>query len=330
MANFLPGWFDCESGKLGFAARTCITSSTVIAVYSFPPSRLLGHELTGDVVESNATGGSSLVGKRVTVNPARACGGCGYCKSGRGNLCRSTIMLGSASTTPPTNGAFAEFVTVRADQCHVLPVGMTDDVGAMMEPFAVALHAVKRSGTVSGKRVVVTGGGPIGLLVLLTSRAFGATPIVVSDIVEGRRKAALGLGADAVLNPQDETIAAQAGELARDGFDVIFEASGSPHALRQAFNMVRPGGTIVQIGTIGSQDIPLPMNQLMVHEIQLLGSFRYGNVFDEAIQLAASGRVHLKPLISDVFPLEKISLAMKRALEKDSVMKVQIAVGKTK
>ncbi len=155
----------------------------------------------------------------------------------------------------------------------------------MMEPFAVALQAVKRAGSVAGKRVLVTGGGPIGLLVLLTARAFGATPVALSDVVAGRRETALKLGADAVLDPAAKDLPERVGELTGDGFDVIFEASGAPPALRQAFDLVRPGGTIVQIGTLGTDDVPLPANQLMVRETQFIGSFRYGNVFGEAIRL---------------------------------------------
>ena len=196
----------------------------------------------------------------------------------------------------------------------------------MMEPFAVALHAVKRAGTVSGKKVLVTGGGPIGLLVLITARAFGAAPVVLSDIVASRRDTALKLGADAALDPAAEHLGDQVRELAGDGFDVVFEASGAPPALRQAFGLVRPGGTIVQIGTLGTDDIPLPANQVMSRETQFIGSFRYGNVFGEAIRLAAAGRVNLAPLISQVFPLAELPQAMRRAFAKDSVMKIQISI----
>ena len=212
---------------------------------AFVPSRpfILGHEFTAEVAAVAADVQAPVVGARVTVNPARACGFCDYCKAGRGNLCRQTIMLGSGSTTPPTDGAFAEFVAVRADQCHDLPPTMDDSLGAMMEPFAVALHAVQGAGSVAAKRVLVTGGGPIGLLVLLTARAFGATPVVLSDVVAGRRQTALHLGADAVLDPAAVDLPDQVRALTGDGFDVIFEASGAPPALRQAFDLVRPGGT---------------------------------------------------------------------------------------
>jgi len=294
---------------------------------SFIPTRpfILGHELTGEVVAVNGdTASFPSIGSRVTVNPARACMFCEFCKSGRSNLCRNTIMLGSGSTNPPTNGAMAEYVTVRADQCHLLPDSIDDGIGTMIEPLAVALHAVKRSGNISGKKILVTGGGTIGLLTALTAKTFGAVPVIVSDIVAERRKSALDLGVDFVLNPSEKNINETVKELTGDGFDIIFEASGARPALRQAFNLVRPGGTIVQIGTIGTEDIPLPANDVMVKEIQFIGSFRYGNVFDEAIRLVESGRLNLKSFITGVLQLNDITKAMHLAADKLHSLKVQV------
>jgi L-idonate 5-dehydrogenase len=296
---------------------------------AFVPDRpfVLGHELTAEVAALGEGVAGVKVGDRVTVNPARACGCCDYCKAGRPNLCRHTIVLGSASTTPPTDGAMAEFVCVRADQCHVLPPGLDDGLGAMMEPLAVALHAVKRAGGVSGRRVLVTGGGTIGLLVAVTARAFGATPVVVTDVVAARRAKAIEVGADAALDPSAAELREQVRALAVEGFEVILEASGARVALRQAFDLVRPGGTIVQIGTLGTEDVPLPANQVMVREINFVGSMRYGNVFDEAIRLVASGRINLRPFISDVLPLADCRRAMELAADKSNAFKVQLELG---
>lgn len=293
---------------------------------AFVPERpfVLGHELTAEVTAVAADVATVKAGMRVTVNPARSCGFCEYCKAGRGNLCSRIIMLGSASTKPPTDGALAEFVTVRADQCHLLPDEVDDTLGAMMEPFAVALHAVKRAGVVSGKRVLVTGAGAIGLAVALAARAFGAVPVVVSDVVAARRAKALELGADAALDPAAKDVAEQVRALTGDGFDVAFEASGSPAALKSAFDLVRPGATVVQIGTLAAGDTPIPASRLMNREIQYIGSMRYGNVFDEAIRLVASGRVNLRPLINAVFPLAQSAKAFDFAADKTQSFKVQI------
>jgi len=262
------------------------------------------------------------VGSRVVVNPSRHCGSCSYCRSGRANLCPHTVMLGSASTQPPTDGAFADFVAVRAEQCHLAPPELEDGLGAMIEPVAVALHAVQRVGSVSAKAILIVGGGPIGLLLALTARVHGAAPILLSDVVPARRKLALSLGVDSVLDPDSATFKQQLRDVG--GLEVVFEASGAPRALRQAFDLVRPGGTIVQIGTLGAQDVPLPANQVMVREIQYIGSFRYGDDFEHAIRLVASGRLRLQSLITDVLPITRIADAMRLAATKDGVLKVQL------
>ncbi len=288
-------------------------------VAAFVPDRpfVLGHELSAEVIAVAPDVDSVQVGQRVTVNPARSCGFCEYCKAGRLNLCRKIIMLGSASNTPPTDGAFAEFVSVRADQCYLLPPEVDDALGAMIEPFSVALHAIRRAGVIAGKRVLVTGGGTIGLLAAITARAFGAVPVTVSDPIAERRQKALEFGADMVLNPEDKN-------LPTDAFDVVFEASGAPPALRAAFDMVRPGATIVQIGTLGIADIPIPANLLMIREINYIGSMRYGDTFPEAIRLVAAGRVNLQPFINKVFPLQESADALHYAADKSLALKVQL------
>ena len=198
--------------------------------------------------------------------------------------------------------------------------------GAMIEPLAVALHAVKRAGTVSGKRVLVTGGGTIGLLTALTAKSSGAITVAVSDIVPERRKSALDSGVDIVLNPAEKNLNEKVKEISGDGFDIIFEASGASTALRQAFDLVKPGGSIVQIGTLNTEDIPLPANQVMVKEIQFIGSFRYGNVFDEAIRLVESGKIDLRPFITGILPMNEITKAMNLAGDKIHALKVQVQI----
>jgi L-idonate 5-dehydrogenase len=285
----------------------------------FVPDRpfALGHELSAEIVDLGDDVEGWTTGQRVTVNPARSCGRCHVCKTGRPNLCPNLIMLGSASTTPPTNGAMAEYLTVRADQCHVLPEGMDDGLAAMMEPFAVALHAVKRAGDLTGKRVLVTGAGTIGLLTALAARVYGAPSVTVSDVVEPRLTTARSLGVDATVNPASDSFP-------EGGYDVILEASGAPPALRQAFTLICKGGTLVQIGTLGTADIPLPANEIMVKELTVLGSMRYGDVFGETIDLVAAGRVDLQPFITGVFPFADISAAFEAANDKSMALKVQV------
>ncbi len=295
---------------------------------AFVPTRpfVLGHELAGEVVAVAEDVAGPALGTRVTVNPARACDTCRACRSGRRNLCRRTVMLGSASTTPPTDGGFAEFVAVRADQCHALGDDLDEGVGAMIEPLAVALHAVRRSRLEGAARVLVTGAGAIGMLIAKTARACGASTVVVSDVSAARRATAEALGADHAADPADGRLRALAHDLPDRGFDVVFEASGARPALREAFDLVRPGGTVVQVGTVGVEDVPLPANQVMAREITYVGSFRYADVFDDAIALVRSGRVDVAPLVSRVMPLAAAAEALALAGSPGGAVKMQLQV----
>jgi L-idonate 5-dehydrogenase len=279
---------------------------------------------TGEVIAVAPGVEKPAVGDRVAINPTGQCGHCDYCRAGRGNLCRRVTVFGSASTKPPSNGVFCQYLVAGAGQCHIIPPAMDDGLGAMMEPLAVALHALRRAGSVAGKQVLVTGGGPIGLLVAIVARAYGATTIALCDPVVERRQMALAVGVDSALDPLEAAFKDQVAALTGDGFDLLFEASGAPPALKQAFEVVRRGGTIVQIGVFSAPEIPLPINQLMVRELQFIGSFRYGNVWEEAIRLVASGRVNLQPLISRVFPLRQAAEALAVACAKTGVVKVQL------
>jgi len=158
----------------------------------------------------------------------------------------------------------------------------------------------------------------------MTAKAFGAVPVAISDVVTSRRAKAIEIGVDTVLDPSAMDMNEQVRALTGDGFDLIFEASGSPVALRGAFDFVRPGGTIVQIGTLGNEDVPLPANRLMNKEINFIGTMRYGNVFDEAIRLVERRRVDLRQLINGQFALDESARAFDFAADKTQSFKVQI------
>ncbi|TWU39126.1 Sorbitol dehydrogenase [Novipirellula aureliae] len=296
----------------------------------FVPSRpfILGHEFVAIVDSVGPDVKQTSPGERVVVNPARSCGRCEDCTSGRGNLCRHVVMLGSGSTTPPTNGAYAEYVKVQAHQCHSIPDSMDDGIAAMMEPLSVALHAIRRAGDLVGQRVLVTGGGPIGLLTAVAAQSFGASVVAVSEPSRQRRDTAAAMGADHVLDPTSDGMIEHAIGLSDGGFDKVFEASGAEPAVLGAMQMVRRGGTIVQIGTVGNNHITLPVNDIMLREISLLGTFRYADEFTTAIRLAASQRIEKLPqFITGVYPLKEIQQAMSRASDGDDALKVQMSVG---
>jgi L-idonate 5-dehydrogenase len=285
---------------------------------------ILGHEVTGEIAALGAGVKRFEIGQRVVVNPSWQCGSCDYCRAGRGNLCRRVRMLGSASTKPPTNGAFCEYLVLAAEQCFPIGAEIDDAIAAMMEPFAVALHAARRAGNLAGRQVLITGGGPIGLLAAIVARTFGATTVALSDPVESRRKMALKIGADAVLNPAAPTFKDDVAQLTGDGFDIMFEASGAPPAVAQASDVLRRGSTLVQIGVFSVPDVAIPVNQWMVREINFVGSFRYGNVFEEGVRLLTAKRVDLRPLVSQVFPIAKAPQSLHAACQREGNVKIQI------
>ncbi len=295
---------------------------------AFVPTRpfVLGHEFVAIVDAVGSRVASPRAGQRVVVNPAASCGHCEPCRQGRGNLCRKVVMLGSASTTPPTNGAFADYVVVPAHQCYVLPDSISDSDAAMMEPLSVALHAVNRAGGVAGLKVLVCGAGPIGLLVARMANTFGATLVVVSEPNETRRELATRFGADATLNPLSEKYSDEGLEISHGGFDCVFEASGAAAAVRGAMQVAKRGGVIVQIGTINGNDVTLPVNDLMVREISLLGTFRYADEFPVAIDLVSRGRVSLDGFVTATLPLTELANALHLAASDPQSLKVHVVV----
>lgn len=292
---------------------------------NFVPTRpfTLGHEFAGEVVEAGEGVDNGLVGKRVAVDPSRACGRCSLCRQGRYNLCPEMVYFGSAAVDPPSDGCFAEFVTAPAANCWSLADDFEYAWGALLEPMSVAMHAVQRSGGVAGKSVLITGGGTIGQMILMVAVAFGASRVVVSDIKPFARKLAVEHGATGSLDPADEHCEAQAESLAPGGFEVVFEAAGVAAALGQAIMSSAPGATVVQVGTLPDGTV-IPANAMLTRELQYLGSWRFANVFERVIEMVVSGRIDPRPLITRVFPFGELPAAIGEAGGGGEIIKVQI------
>jgi len=287
---------------------------------------VLGHEFAGAVVEVGPGVTALSVGDRVAVEPTIPCRACAQCRHGRSNLCPNVRVFGSASRVPHLDGGFQEYVAVPVSCCHRLPDSVDDAVGALLEPLAVAAHAVMRSPGVAGARVLVTGAGTVGQGVLTVARAFGASRVTVSDPDAFARSFALDHGADIAVDPSTPDAEKLLADAAEGGFDVAFEASGSPRALTQAMTACARGATIVQIGTLPAE-CSVPANLLMARELALLGSFRYVNVFEKVLDLVTGGRVSVHHLVTNVLPLEELPAAVELAARKGGVIKVQVQGG---
>lgn len=293
----------------------------------FGPVRLkepmiLGHEVSGTVVSlgDDVTGLSA--GDLVAVSPSRPCGTCRYCQEGLRNQCLNMRFYGSAMPFPHVQGAFRELLNANADQC-VKANDLTPGEAAMAEPLSVVLHATRRAGEMIGKRVLITGCGPIGALAIVAARRAGAAEIVVVDLAENALDYARTVGADRAINTALEPDALTHYSQDKGYFDVLFECSGAQAALAAGVAAMRPRGVVMQLGLGG--DMTIPMMQITSKELDLRGSFRFHEEFDTAVSLMSSGLIDVKPLISHTLPLEDAVRAFEIASDRAQSMKAQIS-----
>ena len=283
---------------------------------------ILGHELAGQVVKIGKQVTNVAVGDRVAVEPGVACGRCEYCKSGRYNLCPDVVFM----ATPPVDGAWAEYVTVRSDFLFQLPDNMSYEEGALLEPLSVGFHAMKRGRVTASDRLFISGLGPIGLLAIQAAKIFGVTEIYVSDVVAYRRQLAAEIGVTAVLDPLNENVNERIAELTNGkGITVVVESSGNQRAIADTIKLVNSGGRIVFVGMPAVDEIPLNVNQIIDGEIDVYGLFRYANTYPAAIQALGSSKIDIRKVITHKYALSDIKEAVEMArTQKDISIKIMI------
>ena len=283
---------------------------------------VLGHEVSGRVTELGPEVSGLAKGDLVAINPSRPCGACGYCLEGAPNHCLNMRFYGSAMPFPHIQGAFRQSLVADATQC-VKAEGLTPGEAAMSEPLSVALHATRRAGDLLGKRVLVTGCGPIGVLAVLSARRAGAAEIVATDLEDKALSHAAAAGAERVINVAREGEALDAYGVDKGYFDVLLEASGAQPALVAALAVMRPRGIVVQLGMGG--DMTLPMMQITGKELELRGSFRFHEEFPLAVEMMSKGLIDVKPLITHTIDFDDAIKAFEMAGDRSQVMKAQIA-----
>jgi len=282
----------------------------------------LGHEIAG-VVASVGDGVTGVKpGTRVAVNPSKPCGQCLHCQEGMRNQCLDMRFMGSAMRMPHVQGGFREYVTVDVTQAVPIADKLSLAEAAVAEPLAVCLHAGKQAGPLLGKRVLITGCGPIGALMILVSRFGGASEIVVTDVADAPLAVARKLGATHAFNVATNANALDPWRAGKGVFDTLFEASGNQAALRTALDVLRPGATLVQLGLGG--EMTLPINAIVAKELQLRGTFRFDPEFEIAVRLMGEGLIDVKPLITATMPFENAVTAFELAGDRSQSMKVQL------
>jgi L-idonate 5-dehydrogenase len=283
---------------------------------------VLGHEVAGTVAALGPGMQGLSVGQRVAVNPSRPCSRCRYCLEGLPNQCLDMRYYGSAMRMPHSQGAFRKLLVCQAAQCHVVAGGVPLAQAALAEPFSVVLHALGRAGSLLGKRVLVAGCGPIGVLAVAAARLHGAAQIVATDVVDEPLAIARQLGADEVINAARDTSWVARNAVDKGSFDVMFECSGNERALRDGLEVMRPRGVVVQLGLGG--DVALPQNVVVAKELSICGSFRFHAEFALAVQLINDRRVDLAPVVTATYPMRDALAAFALAGDRRRAMKVLI------
>ena len=284
---------------------------------------VLGHEISGIVEAVGEAVKGWSVGQRVAVSPSRPCGVCRFCLLGKPNHCLEMRFYGSAMRFPHVQGAFRESLVVNTSQVYAVAPGVSLSKMSLAEPLSVGLHAIQRAGSVFGKKVLVTGCGPIGSLLIGALRRAGAAQIVAVDLADFPLGVAKKMGADQTINLalQPDALAPFATD--KGYFDAMFEASGSDRALRAGMDVVSPGGVIVAVG-LANGEINFALNALVAREIDLRGTFRFHAEFEVAVGFINQGLIDVSPVISHCLGFDNAMQAFRLAGDKKQAMKVQI------
>lgn len=288
------------AGQVLLKMRLCGVCGTDIGIWSGSHPRaaaplILGHEFVGEVVHP---GDRLAQGQRVVAYPLLSCGRCHPCRTGQPHVCASLRLIGIDQ-----DGGMTEYLALPEDMLFPIPTDMDDRIAALIEPLAVALRAVERSGMGVADRVVVLGAGPIGLLTALVARHAGAGRVLISDLDPAR----LALAADLGLTPVDirsEDLAAAVQDATDgDGADVVFECAGVAPAAQQMTRIARPGGTIC-LASLHKGANPVALLDIAFKELTLIGSRVYTQEqFRRSIPLAQALAAPLIRLITRRLPL---------------------------
>ena len=282
-----------------------------------------GHEVSGEVVALGPGADKVHVGQKVTIEPQVVCGTCYPCRHGKYNLCEVLKVMGFQTT-----GAASTYFAV--DQSKVTPLqdNMTFDQGAMIEPLAVAVHAMRQAGDVKGLRIAVLGAGPIGNLVAQAAKAMGAASVMITDISDLRLDLAKQCGIDFCVNTREKDF----GEALLEAFgpdkaDVIYDCAGNDTTMGQAIKYARKGSKIILVAVFAKM-ATVDLAVANDHELSILNTMMYRHEdYVDAIALAAGGKIQLDLLMSKTFPFREFLQAYQYIdANRETTMKVLIDV----
>jgi 2-desacetyl-2-hydroxyethyl bacteriochlorophyllide A dehydrogenase len=282
-----------------------------------------GHEFIGEILSAPAKSDLNK-GDRVTVFPAESCGKCEACKTGRLPHCAEFKFIGVRLP----GGCFAERVVAHHKRVFSIPEKMEDEIGAMVEPTTVAVHSNRRADLRKGMKVLVIGGGTIGLLIAQVARVYGASQVIVSEPLEERRALARQMSIELICNPQEEDLVAFVkGTMGMA--DVVFDVVGTEKTLLEAEELLRPNGHLMLIALPHTENLGVPYRNIFAKELKVIGSRTYFmDDFPEAIQLLNTQQVNVRPMISKILPLDRFAEGVE-LLEKEPRKYIKILINPT-
>lgn len=280
------------------------------------PPVVLGHEYAGVVVEVGSAVTTVKAGDHVALDPNIYCGLCIPCRMGKKQNCRNLFALGVN-----VDGGMAEYSICPDTQCFKVNENISFDEAAMVEPLACAIHGIDQAQIRSGQKVLVIGGGTIGLMMVQLAKLQGASIVVLSEPIEMRRKIGLEVGADFAVNPLEEDLHERFLQVAgQEGADVIIECVGKPFAAEQAIAMAGQGATILlfSVPPVGAT-VPLPLFDVYQKELKIVGSMINPDTHQRAVNLINSKMIDLEKLITHRYGLEKVEDAIKMQMSSESI-----------
>jgi len=284
---------------------------------------VLGHEVSGHISKLGSKVTNLAIGQLVSVSPSRPCNNCEFCLKGSQNHCLNMQFYGSAMPFPHIQGAFRETLIAEDYQC--IPAdGLSAGEAAMAEPLAVCLHAINQAGNIFGKKILITGSGPIGTLCVLSARRAGAEKIVVTDISDNALDFSNSVGADMIINTLTNYDQLEQFQVGQGAFDFAIECSGSASGINDAIKSLKPKGTLIQLGLGG--DILMPLVAVTTKELNIKGSFRFHSEFQLAVKMMQKKLIDVNPLITHKIPFKDAEKGFHIAMdEKENSMKVHLA-----
>ena len=284
---------------------------------------VLGHEVSGHISKLGSNVTNLTIGQLVSVSPSMPCNNCEFCLEGSQNHCLNMKFYGSAMPFPHIQGAFRETLIAENYQC-VPADGLSAGEAAMAEPLAVCLHAINQAGNIFGKKILITGSGPIGTLCVLSARRAGAEKIVVTDISDNALDFSNSVGADMIINTLTNYDQLEQFQVGKGAFDFAIECSGSASGINDAIKSLKPKGTLIQLGLGG--DILMPLVAVTTKELNIKGSFRFHSEFQLAVKMMQKKLIDVNPLITHKIPFKDAEKGFHIAMdEKENSMKVHLA-----